>query len=150
MNKVTNAEEREFFEYVEDKGIQPIPESDRVPVGPPKSHDELTVQPGDPSIPCCNSPQGSMDLHGKTVDEAEPAVNDFLAKSQSSDSRRCVLIITGKGSPQKGTGILRRKVPAWLKQNHRVYQHRAAPWNYGNEGAFCVVLRSRNEITKNG
>ena len=150
MKKVTNAEEWEFLEYVEDKEIQPIPESDRVPVGPPKSDGELIVQPGDPSIPCCNLPQESMDLHGKTVDKAGSAVNDFLAKSQSSDSRRCVLIITGKGSPQKGTGILRQKVPAWLKQNHRVYQYQAAPWNYGNEGAFCVVLRSRNEITKNG
>lgn len=150
MKTITDAEEREFLGYTESEDIQPIQKSEREPFREPECDgDEIPVIPPEYlSTACCRSPEESIDLHGKTVAAAQPAINDFLAKSQKSDRHRCVLIITGKGSPQKGTGILRHKVPTWLKQNPRVRQYRKAPCNYGNEGAYCVVLRGRSELTK--
>lgn len=95
-------------------------------------------------------PEGRIDLHGMTLDQAHPALIRFILSSQASD-RRLVLVITGKGKP--GTdhgfvpvqrGILRRNVPLWLTMPplaQAVLQVTTAHISHGGSGALYVYLR---------
>jgi len=85
-----------------------------------------------------------LDLHGFTQQEAHRALHDFLTSSQAA-GRRCVLVITGKGSRGDGeTGVLRTAVPAWLNRppnRDRVLAFCYATPAHGGEGALFVLLR---------
>ena len=68
-------------------------------------------------------PEGRIDLHGMTMAEAHPALQDFILGSAQLQ-RRLVLVITGKGKskPDYGPvperhGVLRHNVPIWLRQS---------------------------------
>jgi len=68
-------------------------------------------------------PEGRIDLHGMTMAEAHPALQDFILGSAQLQ-RRLVLVITGKGKskPDHGPiperhGVLRHNVPIWLRQS---------------------------------
>ena len=99
--------------------------------------------------------EGRLDLHGMTQAEAERALDRFLAVSAAAD-KRCVLVITGKGSTARGddsviparVGVLRDAVPVWLaKPGSRrlvVASHPAAR-RHGGSGALYVLLRRRRE-----
>ena len=92
--------------------------------------------------------EGRLDLHGMYQDEAFAALEQFLARSQAS-GRKCVLVITGKGTRPGGpegehTGVLRRAVPGWLNRaglRERVQSFREAAPNHGGSGALYVLLR---------
>ena len=97
-----------------------------------------------------------IDLHGMTQEEARRALDRFLT-SAASDGKRCVLVITGKGSartddagimPDREIGILRRSLPRWLAlpglRDLVVAYHNAKPKD-GGEGAFYVLLRRRRD-----
>jgi DNA-nicking Smr family endonuclease len=72
------------------------------------------------------APDATLDLHGMTQDHAHRALDRFLTHSLAL-SRRCVLVVTGKGARQKqdpgpdapwmrrGSGILSALVPLWLE-----------------------------------
>ena len=86
---------------------------------------------------------GRLDLHGSTQVEARHKLATFLTASVAAD-RRCVLVITGKGS--RGDGILRQEVPRWLNES----DNRASVIGFchaippdGGEGALYVLLRRR-------
>jgi len=85
-----------------------------------------------------------LDLHGFSQEEAHRALHDFLASSQAA-GRRCLLVITGKGSRgDLGTGVLRRVVPMWLNRppnRSRVLAFCHATPQHGGEGALYVLLR---------
>jgi len=86
---------------------------------------------------------GRIDLHGLTQTAAESALDAFLAKSQAA-GRRCVLVITGKGTTTEGGGVLRREVPRWLNQapnRTRVLGFDYALPRDGGQGALYVLLR---------
>ena len=95
--------------------------------------------------------EGRLDLHGMTQAEAHRALNRFLAESAAT-GKRCVLVITGKGSTQRGgdsviperAGVLRDAVPGWLAEARNraliVATHPAAP-QHGGTGALYVLLR---------
>ena len=95
--------------------------------------------------------EGRLDLHGMTQAEAHRALNRFLAASAAT-GKRCVLVITGKGSTQRGgdsviperAGVLRDAVPGWLAEARNraliVATHPAAP-QHGGTGALYVLLR---------
>jgi DNA-nicking Smr family endonuclease len=88
-------------------------------------------------------PEGRLDLHGMTRDEARAAVTGFVGGA-SQRGLRCVLLVTGRGTPSAGTGVLRRSVPDWLTQEPLVAAVRAwspATGRDGGEGAFYVLLR---------
>ncbi|MCP5370443.1 MAG: Smr/MutS family protein [Hyphomicrobiales bacterium] len=86
-----------------------------------------------------------IDLHGLTQDEAHRALNAFLAAAQDAD-RRCVLVITGKGSVRDGGGVLRTNVPRWLNEpanRSRVNAFSHASPRDGGEGALYVMVKRR-------
>ncbi len=88
---------------------------------------------------------GRIDLHGYTQTEAYDALCRFVDHSQRG-GRRCLLIITGKGSISQGGGVLRGAVPRWLAEPglrpRIVAIHRAQP-QHGGDGAFYVLLKRR-------
>lgn len=93
-----------------------------------------------------------LDLHGYTEDEAWEAVINFV-KNAYIDNLRCILIVTGKGSPHPEDedimprrGILKEKVPQWL--NSRELRPLILSISYsqikdGGEGALYVLLRRK-------
>ena len=90
-------------------------------------------------------PQGRLDLHGLTADRALNALNGFLADAQYN-GKRCVLVITGKGSMKEGGGVIRRELPAWLNapgNRARVLGFAGAQPGDGGGGAFYVLLKRR-------
>jgi DNA-nicking Smr family endonuclease len=97
-----------------------------------------------------------LDLHGMTQDAAYASLGSFMQRA-AAQNHRCVLVITGKGSPRQmddraagvmpvRAGILRSAVPRWLAEpNLRaliVAMHPAAP-QHGGDGAFYVLLKRK-------
>ena len=96
------------------------------------------------------APEGRIDLHGMTLDQAHPALTRFILGAQA-DGKRLVLVITGKGKPgddagpmPRPRGVLKRQVPMWLAMPplaQAVLQISAANIRHGGDGAFYVYLR---------
>ena len=87
--------------------------------------------------------EARIDLHGMTQAEAHRALAAFLADSQAA-GRRCVLVITGKGT--RGEGVLRAAVPRWLNEppeRARVLSFSYAHPRHGGAGALYILLRRR-------
>lgn len=98
------------------------------------------------------APEARIDLHGMTLNIAQPVLTRFILQSQSAGCR-LVLVITGKGR-QGGPdaplpvrpGALRHNVPHWLAMaplGGIVLQVRPAHHRHGGEGAYYVYLRRR-------
>jgi len=87
----------------------------------------------------------SLDLHGRTQDEAHQALSRFLAAAQAAGCR-CVLVVTGKGLESGGT--LRHMVPRWLNEGanrERIVAFCPAQARHGGTGALYILLRRRRE-----
>lgn len=96
--------------------------------------------------------EGRVDLHGLTQADAHAALVRFLRRS-AADGKRCVLVITGKGtkpaddeSPyaRLGAGVLRISLPRWLESPELapfVISSGAASPRDGGGGARYVLLR---------
>ncbi len=95
-------------------------------------------------------PDGRIDLHGMTLDEAHPALMSFILTSHAM-GRRLVLVITGKGKVRDDfapmpvrQGVLRHQVPQWLSMmplRPLVLQIAPAHISHGGSGAYYVYLR---------
>lgn len=95
-------------------------------------------------------PEGRLDLHGLTLDRAQPALTRFILSAQAS-GKRLVLVITGKGKPtdQPGPipaphGVLRHQVPHWLSippLAQAILQISPSHISHGGTGALYVYLR---------
>ena len=95
-------------------------------------------------------PEGKLDLHGMTMDQAHPALTRFILSSQAS-GKRLVLVVTGKGKHRDDggpiptrLGVLRHNVPQWLAQaplSQAVLQISEAHLKHGGGGAYYVYLR---------
>lgn len=84
-----------------------------------------------------------LDLHGKTLASAQPALHRFIMESVRQ-RRRCVLVITGKG--KEGTGILKKMLPEWLHQEEtlgHIAGFSPAGLRHGGSGAFYLLLKKR-------
>lgn len=82
-----------------------------------------------------------LDLHGKTEVQAHKALLQFVQQASRSGART-LLIITGKGSG--GQGILRRRVPEWLKDyplKPHILAISQASGKDGGGGALYIRLR---------
>lgn len=90
-------------------------------------------------------PDARIDLHGMTASRAQSAMNGFLENAHSA-GKRCVLVITGKGSLKEGGGVIRRELPAWLnapENRMRILGFAQAQPRDGGGGAFYVLLKRR-------
>jgi DNA-nicking Smr family endonuclease len=58
------------------------------------------------------APARTLDLHGRTAQNAFHALDSFLRRAHA-DRLRCVEVITGRGSGETG-GVIRRELPLWL------------------------------------
>lgn len=86
-----------------------------------------------------------IDLHGMNQATAHAAVVAFLLRC-SYEGRRCVLVITGKGTPGEGGGVLRHALPRWLAETPTrpiVIAHAPAQPRHGGDGALYVLLKRR-------
>ena len=95
-------------------------------------------------------PEGRIDLHGMTINQAHPELLGFILNSQAM-GRRLVLVITGKGKlrDQGGPmparhGVLRHQVPQWMALppiSQAILQVLPAHLTHGGQGAYYVYLR---------
>ena len=95
-------------------------------------------------------PEGKIDLHGKTLDQAHPALTRFILQSHAA-GKRLVLVVTGKGKDRDDggpipvrLGVLRHNVPHWLSippLAQVVLQVTEAHSKHGGGGAYYVYLR---------
>ncbi len=95
-------------------------------------------------------PERRIDLHGKTIAQAHPALLRFILDAHA-DGLRLVLVISGKGraSDQTGPipirhGVLKHEVPHWLQSaplKPLVLQISEAHLKHGGSGAYYVYLR---------
>jgi len=89
--------------------------------------------------------EAEIDLHGLTQADAHRALTAFIA-GQYAAGRRCVRVITGKGTFREGGGVLRAAVPRWLNQAEMrasVLAISHAQPRDGGEGALYVLLKRR-------
>ncbi len=88
--------------------------------------------------------QAHLDLHGLNREQARDAVAEFIRAAQH-DSKRCVLIIHGRGSRSKDNiPVLKNKLAAWLTRGaigRRVLAYASAKSYDGGTGAVYVLLR---------
>jgi DNA-nicking Smr family endonuclease len=93
----------------------------------------------------------TLDLHGLTQKEAHSALIGHIARAHVL-GQRCLLVVTGKGGKQDGsgreTGVLRANVPRWLNEapaRAHVLAFSPARPRHGGEGALYVLLRRTRE-----
>ncbi|MDH5410915.1 MAG: Smr/MutS family protein [Alphaproteobacteria bacterium] len=87
--------------------------------------------------------EAEIDLHGHTQEEAHGVLNAFII-GHAAAGRRCVRVITGKGSFREGGGVLKAAVPRWLNESplqDRILAFTHARRDDGGEGALYVLLR---------
>lgn len=85
--------------------------------------------------------EATLDLHGMTQAQAQPALSRFIKESYSQGFR-CLLVITGKG--QDGQGVLRQLLPEWLLSpiyENAILKFVQARPQHGGTGAFYILLR---------
>ncbi|QHI96367.1 DNA mismatch repair protein MutS [Aristophania vespae] len=83
-----------------------------------------------------------LDLHGYTVQEAFDHLNSFIHRAKILHWR-CVEIVTGMGSGERG-GMIRRELPLWLQRKDiRPHILAVVHPHKGNQGAVRVLLRRK-------
>jgi len=97
-------------------------------------------------------PEARLDLHGKTLAEAHPALTRFILDAYDLE-KRLVLVITGKGKDRDEggpipirRGVLRHQVPGWLHApplGAVILDVREAHLRHGGHGAYYVYLKRR-------
>jgi DNA-nicking Smr family endonuclease len=133
---------------------RPAPPSPKPPpAAPPPSAPPLTVDRA-PGYDRANAErlkrgrqpvEARLDLHGLTQAEAHRALAAFL-RAARADGKRCVLVITGRGSGRElpGGGVLKSAVPRWLDEpdfRPHVLAIATAQPRDGGSGALYVMLR---------
>lgn len=86
------------------------------------------------------SPDRVIDLHGHTVPDAHAALSSAIL---ASDGTRVILVVTGKGRPDRPARI-RAELMHWLERpdlRPHVASLRAAHPRHGGGGAFYIILR---------
>lgn len=87
------------------------------------------------------SVQAEIDLHGMTLAEARPRLEEFIAECARS-GKRCVRVVHGKGrgSGQRGP-VLKPSVNRWLRRWDSVLAFVSTRQVDGGTGALYVLLR---------
>ena len=88
--------------------------------------------------------QGHLDLHGRTREEAKPALETFLREARRS-GKRCVLVVHGRGLHSRDQlPVLKEALKAWFghgKFARHVLAFATARPADGGAGAVYVLLR---------
>ncbi|MEJ2257613.1 MAG: Smr/MutS family protein [Woeseiaceae bacterium] len=87
------------------------------------------------------SVQAEIDLHGMTLEEARPALTDFIQYS-ASQGKLCVRVVHGKGlgSGERGP-VLKNAVNRWLRRWDCVLAFVSTRQVDGGTGAVYVLLQ---------
>lgn len=94
-----------------------------------------------------------LDLHGVTEKDAAVKVCDFI-KAAYGARKRCVLIVTGKGSSDElfsERGVLRKAVPNWLAHSEispLILAYKNPSEEKGGAGALYILLRKNSSVRK--
>lgn len=102
--------------------------------------------------------EARLDLHGMNQAQAHRALAMFVRQCHAA-RKRCLLVITGKGGRQKESrdgpyvnpeppGVLKRKVPEWLKQAELaplVLSFCGATPAHGGAGALYILLKRQRD-----
>ena len=85
--------------------------------------------------------QAEIDLHGMTLAEARPRLEDFISRC-TRNQKLCIRIVHGKGlgSGERGP-VLKRAVDRWLRKWDSVLAFVSARQIDGGTGAVHVLLR---------
>lgn len=89
--------------------------------------------------------EARIDLHGMTLAQAHCKLVDFVQAS-FRQGLRCILVITGKGTPGAGKSTLRQEVPRWLalsELSRLILVVSSAQPKHGGEGALYLLLRRK-------
>lgn len=88
-------------------------------------------------------PQAELDLHGLSVEQAEPVLDDFIRTSYSEGHKK-IHIIHGKGlhSPEKP--ILPGMVRKYIEKSPQCGEFGYAQGSEGGSGVLWVLLRYRS------
>ena len=87
------------------------------------------------------SVQAEIDLHGMTVSEAKPRLNDFIDHC-ARQGLLCVRVVHGKGLGSGHRGpVLKNSVNAWLRKWDTVLAFVSARQVDGGTGAVYVLLQ---------
>ncbi len=97
----------------------------------------------------------SLDLHGKTLDEANSIIENFIKKSYEEKVQK-LIIVTGKGLHSnnekdpyvsKDLGILKYSIPEFVRNNENLMQIISniseASVKDGGTGAFYIFLKKK-------
>jgi DNA-nicking Smr family endonuclease len=87
------------------------------------------------------SVQAEIDLHGMTVAEARPRLQEFI-ETCAQDGKLCIRVVHGKGlgSGRRGP-VLKQKVNRWLRQWDTVLAFVSTRQVDGGTGAIYVLLK---------
>ena len=99
-----------------------------------------------------------LDLHGFSLDEANIAVEDFIADSFENGFKKLV-VVTGKGSRSKShedpyrsknLSMLKNSIPEYIRNNqelsNKISRISTASLKDGGEGAIYIFLKNKNKI----
>ncbi|MDX9826166.1 MAG: Smr/MutS family protein [Spirochaetia bacterium] len=92
-------------------------------------------------------PQAVLDLHGKTLAEAESAIDSFLADTQRQGLEK-VLIIHGKGLHSESEPVLASRVQRILEGSPLVGAFGPAEKNSGGRGATWARIRKADYFSR--
>lgn len=85
--------------------------------------------------------EGSLDLHGMTVEKARSDLWAFLAEAVRLEVR-CVRVTHGKANRLDGRKpMLKSHVNTWLRQHERVLAFCSCQPRHGGTGAVYILLR---------
>lgn len=86
-------------------------------------------------------PEASIDLHGRSVQQAWVDMGQFLQRAQAK-GLRCVLVIHGKGNTTPtGMGGIKQNIGNWLGLTPFVLGYHSARPEHGGDGALYVLLK---------
>ncbi len=85
-------------------------------------------------------PEATIDLHGISATDAEPALDAFFSECSRRGLRK-ILIIHGRGLHSEGQPVLSSIAKSYVERSPLAGEHGAASQEYGGRGAMWVILK---------
>lgn len=89
-----------------------------------------------------------LDLHGLKSEKARDALYQFIHDA-AEQSKRCLLIIHGKGGHEGAPPVIKNLVNRWLPQLEKVLAFHSALPKDGGTGAVYVLLKRNRDHDSN-